>query len=232
MSKLVLLRHGQSQWNLENRFTGWWDVELSDQGEKEALQAGAHLAREGLLPEVSHTSVLTRALRTNALALGEAGRLWIPTRHHWRLNERHYGGLTGLNKEETRKKYGDEQFLAWRRSYATPPPPLDSGSKYDVSRDERYADLDPTVIPQTECLADVVVRLLPYWHDALVPDLTRFGVVLVTAHGNSLRALIKHLEGISDKEIVGLELPTGVPMVYDLDSSFRPSGPRRALGNG
>jgi len=228
----VLLRHGQSQWNLENRFTGWWDVELSEQGVEEAIHAGRLLAGAGLAPTVSHTSVLTRAARTNQLALSSLGRSWIPVRSHWRLNERHYGGLTGLDKAETQDKYGKDQVMAWRRSYATPPPPLPDDSPYAVAADERYGHLPPDVVPTTECLADVVVRLLPYWYDAIGPDLLAGQVVLVTAHGNSLRALIKQLEGISDEDIPALELPTGVPMVYELDSSLHPLGPRRALGDG
>jgi 2,3-bisphosphoglycerate-dependent phosphoglycerate mutase len=235
MATLVLLRHGQSSWNLENRFTGWWDVDLSAAGEKEARRAGALLGEAGLLPDVAHTSVLTRAIRTQLLALEEIERLWIPGRNHWRLNERHYGGLTGLDKDETKARYGDEQFRAWRRSYDVPPPPLTAGSQYDVRADPRYAELDPDVVPATECLADVVRRLLPYWYDQIVPDLrqaaSRRRVVLVTAHGNSLRALIKHLEGIADEDIPNLELPTGVPLIYELDDRLRPTGPRRALGD-
>jgi len=225
----VLLRHGQSQWNLENRFTGWWDVELSELGVTEAVNSGHLLAEAGLAPTVAHTSVLTRAARTNQLSLQALGRAWIPVKTHWRLNERHYGGLTGLNKAETAEQYGKEQVMAWRRSYATPPPPLAADSPYSVASDERYAHLPPDVVPATECLADVVVRLLPYWYDAIGPDLLRGEQVLVTAHGNSLRALIKQLEGISDEDIPALELPTGVPMVYELDARLRPVGPRQAL---
>ncbi len=230
MATLVLLRHGQSRWNLENRFTGWWDVGLSEEGEKEARRAGTLLAEEALVPDVAHTSVLTRAIRTQVLVLEELDRLWIPVRAHWRLNERHYGGLTGLDKAEMRRQFGDEQVQAWRRSYDVPPPPLAADSPYGVRDDPRYAGLDPDVVPDTECLADVVQRLLPYWYDYIVADLRTADVVLVTAHGNSLRALIKHLEAISDEDITGLEVPTGVPIVYDLDRRFRPTGPRRALG--
>jgi 2,3-bisphosphoglycerate-dependent phosphoglycerate mutase len=229
---LVLLRHGQSTWNQENRFTGWWDVDLSAQGEKEARQAGTLLAAAGIAVDSAHTSVLTRAIRTLHLTLEELGRLWVPVTRHWRLNERHYGALTGLDKAETRQRFGDEQFLAWRRSYATPPPPLEPGSPYDLAADPRYAMLAPDLVPATECLADVVVRLLPYWYDAIVPDLRAGKVVLVAAHGNSLRALIKHLEGIDDDAIPGLELPTGVPILYDIDDRMRPLGPRRTLDAG
>ena len=225
MPTLVLLRHGQSTWNLENRFTGWYDCDLSEEGEKEARAAGALLADEGVAVEVAHTSVLTRAIRTLDLALEEMGRLWVPVYRHWRLNERHYGGLTGLDKAETRERYGHEQFMLWRRSYATPPPPIDPTSPWNPAGDPRYAALAPDVIPATECLADVVARLLPYWHDAIVPDLRAGRLVLVSAHGNSIRALVKHLDGIGDDEITGLEIPTGVPIVYQLDDEFRPAVP-------
>jgi 2,3-bisphosphoglycerate-dependent phosphoglycerate mutase len=222
---LVLVRHGQSAWNLENRFTGWFDVDLSDRGQKEARSAGSHLAEEGIAVDVAHTSVLTRAIRTLELAAAEMGRSWVPVRRHWRLNERHYGGLTGLNKDETRALHGEEQFLAWRRSYDTPPPPLDPASPYDIHGDPRYADLPEELIPATECLKDVVIRMLPYWYDGIVPDLRAGKVVLVVAHGNSLRALIKHLDGISDAGITALEIPTGVPIVYELDDRLRPTRP-------
>jgi 2,3-bisphosphoglycerate-dependent phosphoglycerate mutase len=223
MSTLVLLRHGQSTWNLANRFTGWYDCDLSGDGEKEARAAGTRLAAAQVRVTVAHTSVQTRAIRTLHLALEEMDRLWIPVRRHWRLNERHYGGLTGLDKAETREKYGDEQFLLWRRSYATPPPPIDPGSAFNPASDPRYADLAPELIPATECLADVVARMLPYWYDAIVPDLRAGKVVLVAAHGNSLRALVKHLDGISDEKIPNLEIPTGVPIVYQLDADLRPT---------
>ena len=232
MATLVLLRHGQSRWNLENRFTGWWDVDLSPQGEAEAHQAGTLLAGAGVAIDVAHTSVLTRCIRTLDIALEELGRLWVPVARHWRLNERHYGGLTGLDKDEIKAQFGEEQFLAWRRSYDISPPPLEAGSPYDVSGDPRYARLPPEVMPATECLADVVVRLLPYWHDTIATDLLAGRVVLVCAHGNSLRALIKHLERISDADIPSLELPTGVPMLYELDGDLRPLGPRRHLNAG
>ena len=217
---LVLLRHGQSQWNLENRFTGWWDVGLSDAGKREAVYAGTLLAEAGLEIDEAHTSVLTRAIKTLHLALEEMGRLWVPVRRHWRLNERHYGALTGLDKAETKDRYGEEQFMAWRRSYATPPPPMPEGHEFDVRGDPRYAALPPDVVPATECLADVVVRMLPYWYDAIAPSLRSGRTVLVAAHGNSLRALIKHLESISDDDITELEIPTGVPLVYELDPAM------------
>jgi 2,3-bisphosphoglycerate-dependent phosphoglycerate mutase len=223
MPTLVLLRHGQSTWNLANRFTGWFDSDLSEAGEKEARSAGTRLATAGLDVDRAHTSLQTRAIRTLHLALEEMGRLWIPVSRHWRLNERHYGALTGLNKEETRQQYGDEQFRAWRRSYDTPPPPIDPDSPWNPARDARYAELAPELIPATECLADVVARMLPYWYDAIVPDLRAGRVVLVSAHGNSLRGLVKHLDGISDAEIPGLEIPTGVPIVYQLDDDLRPT---------
>jgi 2,3-bisphosphoglycerate-dependent phosphoglycerate mutase len=223
MSTLVLLRHGQSTWNLANRFTGWYDCDLSAQGEKEARAAGSRLAEAGVPVDVAHTSVQTRAIRTLHLALEEMGRLWVPVQRHWRLNERHYGGLTGLDKAETRARFGDDQFLLWRRSYATPPPPIDADSPWNPSKDPRYAELSPELVPATECLADVVVRMLPYWYDAIVPDLRRGKVVLVAAHGNSLRGLVKHLDGISDEDIPNLEIPTGIPIVYDLDGDLKPT---------
>ncbi len=222
MSTLLLVRHGQSLWNLENRFTGWWDVDLSATGEEEARQAGRLLADEGLLPDVAHTSVLTRAIRTLNIVQEETGRLWIPVYRHWRLNERHYGGLTGLDKAETRDRYGDEQFRLWRRSYDVPPPPTGPGQPLDVSADPRYV---PGVVPRTECLADVVVRMVPYWFDAIAPHLLGGKVVLVAAHGNSLRALIKHLDQMSGDEVAKLEIPTGVPIVYELDKALQPRQP-------
>lgn len=220
MGTLVLLRHGQSRWNLENRFTGWWDVDLSDLGEKEARSAGSLLAAEGVEVDEAHTSLLTRALKTLNLTLEEMGQLWVPVRRHWRLNERHYGALTGMDKAETKARYGEEQFLAWRRGYSTPPPPMPPGHPFDVRADRRYARWAPEVVPETECLADVVTRMLPYWYDSIVPALRAGRTVMVVAHGNSLRALIKHLEGISDEAITELEVPTGVPVVYQLDGSL------------
>ena len=222
MATLVLLRHGQRSWNLANRFTGWYDVDLSPQGEEEARAAGRLLREEGMAVEVAHTSVLLRAIRTLHLALEELGRLWIPVHRHWRLNERHYGDLTGLDKAETKERYGEAQFMAWRRSYDVPPPPIGAANRYNPNADDQYRELAPDVVPATECLKDVVVRMLPYWYDAIVPDLRAGRVTLVAAHGNSLRALIKHLDGISDEEIPGLEIPTGVPIVYELDDGMRP----------
>ncbi len=231
MPTLVLLRHGQSTWNLENRFTGWWDVGLSPQGETEARRAGTLLADAGIRPDVVHTSLLTRAIRTAELALAAAGRSWIPVRRHWRLNERHYGALTGLDKAATKAKYGEEQFLAWRRSFETPPPPMDPSSEHWVGNDARYAGLAPELVPATECLADVVVRLQPYWEDAVGPDLLAGRTAAVVAHGNSLRALVKHLDGISDADITDLEIPTGVPIVYRLDDRLA-AVDKRSLGDG
>jgi 2,3-bisphosphoglycerate-dependent phosphoglycerate mutase len=225
VSTLVLLRHGQSVWNLENRFTGWYDCDLSEQGVGEARAAGRLLASEGIDVDVAHTSVLVRAIRTLHLALDELHRLWVPVNRHWRLNERHYGNLTGLDKAQTRERYGDAQFTAWRRSYATPPPPIEAGNPWNPGADPRYFALAPDVVPLTECLADVVVRMLPYWYDAIVPDLRAGRVTLVAAHGNSIRALIKHLDGISDADIPSLEIPTGVPIVYQLDGDLRPVVP-------
>lgn len=223
MSKLVLIRHGESQWNRENRFTGWVDVDLTETGEAEARRAGERMQAAGIAPDVVHTSLQTRAIRTANLALDVLDRLWIPVRRSWRLNERHYGGLTGLDKAETAARHGEEQVHLWRRSYDIPPPPITDDNPSNPNFDQRYASLPPEVVPLTECLADVVVRLLPYWFDHLVPDLGAGRTVLVAAHGNSLRALVKHLQGISDEEIPGLNIPTGVPLVYDLDEAFRPA---------
>ncbi|MGH9055227.1 MAG: 2,3-diphosphoglycerate-dependent phosphoglycerate mutase [Acidimicrobiales bacterium] len=220
MSTLVLLRHGQSEWNLSNRFTGWWDVGLSPEGEKEARSAGALLSQDGVAVTEAHTSVLTRAVKTLDLALEEMGRLWVPVVRHWRLNERHYGALTGLDKAETKRRYGEERFVAWRRSYATRPPAMPPGHELDVRDDPRYAGLPADVIPDSECLADVVARMLPYWHDAIAPAILRGATVLVAAHGNSLRALVKHLEAISDDDITEVEIPTGVPIVYELNGAL------------
>jgi 2,3-bisphosphoglycerate-dependent phosphoglycerate mutase len=226
MPELVLLRHGQSRWNAENLFTGWNDVDLTDEGEAEATEAGRLLAAEqGLDLRVLHTSVLTRAIRTAELSLAAAGRTWLPVRRHWRLNERHYGALQGLNKKETADRHGAEQLKQWRRSYATPPPPVAPGSAHDPAGDPRYRDVPAYVLPATECLADVVARVLPYWEDAIVPDLLaegpRGGAVLVVAHGNSLRALRKHIDDIGDDEITELEIPTGIPYRYQLDDDLR-----------
>ena len=221
MPQLVLLRHGQSLWNAENLFTGWYDVDLTERGEEEARAAGRLLASEpGLDLRVVHTSLLTRAIRTAHLTLETAGRAWLPARRHWRLNERHYGALQGLDKKETAARHGDAQVKEWRRSYATPPPPVERGDAHDPAGDPRYRDVPADVLPLTECLADVVARAVPYWADAIVPDLLaegpRGGTVLVVAHGNSLRALRKHIEGIGDDAIVDLEIPTGIPYRYVL----------------
>ena len=218
MPRLILVRHGQSQWNLENRFTGWWDVDLTAKGEEEARAAGALLKAKGILPTVAFTSFQTRAIKTLHLALEAAGRLWIPETKDWRLNERHYGGLTGLDKAETAAKHGDEQVKIWRRSFDTPPPVLEDGSEFDLKADDRYAGI---AIPSTESLKDTIARVLPYYETAIVPALKAGEVVLVAAHGNSLRALVKHLSGISDTEITGLEIPTGQPIVYDMDENLQ-----------
>jgi 2,3-bisphosphoglycerate-dependent phosphoglycerate mutase len=220
---LILLRHGESEWNKENLFTGWVDVPLSEKGRAEAARGGELLAEHGLLPDVLHTSVLKRAIATAELALAAADRQWIPVRRSWRLNERHYGALQGKDKAQTLAEYGEEQFMIWRRSYATPPPPIQPGSEYSQDDDPRYAFLPPEARPATECLADVVVRMLPYWYDQIVPDLREGSNVLVAAHGNSLRALVKHLDGMGDDEVVGLNIPTGVPLRYDLDADLRPT---------
>ena len=218
MPRLILVRHGQSQWNLENRFTGWWDVDLTAKGEEEARAAGALLRAKGILPTVAFTSFQTRAIKTLHLALEAAGRLWIPETKDWRLNERHYGGLTGLDKAETAAKHGDEQVKIWRRSFDTPPPVLEDGSEFDLKADPRYAGIP---IPSTESLKDTIARVLPYYEAAIAPALKAGEVVLVAAHGNSLRALVKHLSGISDAEITGLEIPTGQPIVYELDDNLQ-----------
>jgi 2,3-bisphosphoglycerate-dependent phosphoglycerate mutase len=223
---LVLLRHGESDWNAKNLFTGWVDVELSAKGREEARRGGELLLETGLLPDVVHTSVLRRAIRTAELALDACDRLWIPVRRHWRLNERHYGALQGKNKAQIREEFGEEQFMVWRRSYDTPPPPIEDGSEWSQSGDPRYTSLAPELVPRTECLKDVVERMLPYWYDAIVPDLRSGATVLVAAHGNSLRALVKHLDGISDADIPGLNIPTGIPLRYDLDpATLTPTNP-------
>jgi 2,3-bisphosphoglycerate-dependent phosphoglycerate mutase len=218
---LVLLRHGESDWNAKNLFTGWVDVGLSGKGEVEARRGGELLRDARLLPDVVHTSLLRRAIQTAEIALGAADRSWIPVRRSWRLNERHYGALQGKNKAQVREQYGDEQFMTWRRSYDVPPPPLADDDEWSQAGDPRYGNLFE-VLPRTECLADVVTRMLPYWYDALVPDLLAGRTVLVAAHGNSLRALVKHLDGMSDPDVVGLNIPTGVPLRYDLDETLRP----------
>ena len=219
MPTLILVRHGQSQWNLENRFTGWWDVDLTEKGVAEATAAGALLAEKGLLPTRAFTSLQTRAIKTLHLALEACHRLWIPEVKDWRLNERHYGGLTGLDKQETRDKHGDEQVHIWRRSFDVPPPPLDAGSEFDLSTDTRYAGID---VPTAESLKLTIERVLPYWESEILPVLASGETVIVSAHGNSLRALVKHLSNISDDEITGLEIPTGQPIVYQFDDAMVP----------
>ena len=216
--RLVLLRHGQSAWNLENRFTGWWDVPVTNQGAAEARAAGAALAAAGYDFDLVFTSVLTRAIQTADLALEAMGRLWLPMVKDWRLNERHYGGLTGLNKAETAELHGEEQVRVWRRSFDVPPPPEAADSPYALAHDRRYAGI---AVPATESLKDTIARVLPYWESAIVPELRAGKRLLVVAHGNSLRALVKHLSGISDADIAGLEIPTGRPLVYDLDAELR-----------
>jgi 2,3-bisphosphoglycerate-dependent phosphoglycerate mutase len=217
MHQLVLLRHGQSAWNLENRFTGWWDVNLTPQGEEEAKQAGLLLADKGFDFDLCFTSVQTRAIKTLNIALEAMGRLWLPVEKNWRLNERHYGGLTGLDKAETAAEYGDAQVKIWRRSFDTPPPPMAPGSEFDLSGDRRYAGI---AIPTQESLKDTIARVLPYWEERIAPALRDGQRVLISAHGNSLRALVKHLSGISDDAIVALEIPTGQPIVYELDADL------------
>ncbi|KRE44088.1 phosphoglyceromutase [Knoellia sp. Soil729] len=223
---LILLRHGHSEWNAKNLFTGWVDVDLNDQGREEAVNGGRLLKERGVLPTVVHTSVLRRAITTANLALDAADRHWIPVRRDWRLNERHYGALQGLDKAATREKYGDEQFMLWRRSFDTPPPPIEVGSEFDQSDDPRYAGID---VPRTECLKDVIERFMPYWDGAIRDDLSAGETVLVVAHGNSLRGLVKHLDGISDEDIAALNIPTGQPLVYELGDDFMPTKPGEYL---
>ena len=225
MPSLILVRHGQSQWNLENRFTGWWDVDLTEKGEAEARAAGRLLAEKRLLPTVAFTSLQTRAIRTLHLALENCGRVWIPETKDWRLNERHYGGLTGLDKAETAAKHGDEQVKIWRRSFDTPPPPLAADSEFSLAQDARYAGID---VPVAESLKDTIARVLPYYESAILPALKAGETVIVSAHGNSLRALVKHLSQISDADILELEIPTGQPIVYDFDAAGQP-GERQYL---
>jgi 2,3-bisphosphoglycerate-dependent phosphoglycerate mutase len=222
MYKIVLLRHGESTWNKENRFTGWTDVDLSEAGREEAKQAGELLRREGYVFDVAYTSVLKRAIRTLWIVLDELDQMWIPVYRHWRLNERHYGALQGLNKAETAAKHGDEQTKIWRRSYDIPPPALTPDDPRYPGVDPRYAKLSPAELPLTECLKDTVERFLPYWHETIAPAVKRGERVLVTAHGNSLRALVKYLDGISDEAIVELNIPTGIPLVYELDDQLKP----------
>ena len=222
MHKLVLIRHGESTWNLENRFTGWTDVDLTETGVEQAKQAGRLLKAEGYDFDVAYTSVLKRATRTLWHTLDELDRTWLPVVHSWRLNERHYGGLQGLNKGETAKKYGDEQVLVWRRSYDTPPPVLEANDPRSERGDIRYAKLQPEQIPLTECLKDTVARVLPFWNESMAPAMRAGRRVLVSAHGNSMRALVKYLDGISDRDIVSLNIPNGIPLVYELDDDLKP----------
>lgn len=222
MIKLVLLRHGQSVWNRDNRFTGWHDVDLTEQGRAEALRAGRQLAEQGYRFDIAYTSVLKRAIRTLWIALDEMDLMWIPVHRDWRLNERHYGALQGLNKAQTAERYGDEQVLVWRRSYDTPPPALAADDERHPGRDPRYAALEPSELPLAECLKDTVARFLPYWHQSIAPQIRSGKRVLIAAHGNSLRALVKYLDNVSAEDIVGLNIPTGMPLVYELDDDLKP----------
>ncbi len=222
MHKLVLLRHGQSQWNLDNRFTGWHDVDLTDQGCAEAKAAGRVLKENGFVFDQAHTSLLKRAIRTLWIALDELDQMWLPVRRDWRLNERHYGALQGLNKSETAEKHGEEQVLIWRRSYDIPPPALEKSDERWPGHDARYADLTEAQLPLTECLADTVDRFLPYWHETIVPEIKAGKRVIIAAHGNSLRALVKYLDDVSDEAILKLNIPTGMPLVYELDEDLKP----------
>ena len=219
MPKLILVRHGQSEWNLANRFTGWWDVDLTEKGVTEAKEAGQLMEAKGVEPTYAFTSFQTRAIKTLSLALEECNRLWIPVVKDWQLNERHYGGLTGLNKQEMRDLHGDEQVHIWRRSFDVPPPEMEAGSEFDLSADPRYAGVD---VPRSESLKLTIERVLPYWEEAIVPVLASGETVIISAHGNSLRALVKHLSNISDDEITGLEIPTGQPIIYDFDENMVP----------
>ena len=220
-TQLILLRHGESEWNAKNLFTGWVDVNLSEKGRAEAKRGGELLKERGLLPNIVHTSLLRRAINTSQIALDECDRSWIPVHRSWRLNERHYGALQGKDKAQTLAAYGEEQFMLWRRSFDVPPPPIEDNDEFSQAHDLRYADLGDA-LPKSECLKDVVVRMLPYWFDAIIPDLTAHKTVLVTAHGNSLRALVKHLDGISDADIAGLNIPTGIPLLYELNDDVTP----------
>jgi 2,3-bisphosphoglycerate-dependent phosphoglycerate mutase len=220
--RLILLRHGHSDWNAKNLFTGWVDVDLNEQGVEEAHRGGELLRERDLLPDVLHTSVLRRAIRTAEISLAVADRSWIDVRRSWRLNERHYGALQGKDKKQTLAEFGEEQFMLWRRSYDTPPPPIERESEFDQSADPRYAALPSELLPSSECLKDVLERALPYWYDAIVPDLRQGATVLVVAHGNSLRALVKHLDQLDEETVVALNIPTGIPLYYELDDDFRP----------
>jgi len=219
--KLILLRHGESAWNEKNLFTGWVDVRLTQKGEEEAVRAGELFKEHNLLPELLHTSLLRRAINTAEIALNESERHWIPVRRSWKLNERHYGALQGKDKKATLAEYGNEQFQLWRRSFDVPPPPIEDGNEFSQVNDPRYQELG-NLIPKTECLKDVVQRLIPYWEQEIIPDLKSGKVTLVTAHGNSLRALVKHLDGISDQDIAALNIPTGIPLLYELTDDFKP----------
>ena len=218
---LILLRHGESDWNAKNLFTGWVDVPLTDKGRAEAVSGGEQLVEAGLLPDVVHTSLLRRAITTAHLALDVAERHWIPVRRCWRLNERHYGALQGKDKKQTLAEYGEEQFMTWRRSFDIPPPPIDDDDQWSQAGDARYADLGAEM-PRTECLKDVIERMLPWWDSSIVPDLTGGATVLIAAHGNSIRTIVKHLDGISDEAVAGLNIPTGMPLVYQLDDEMHP----------
>jgi 2,3-bisphosphoglycerate-dependent phosphoglycerate mutase len=222
MSTLILIRHGESEWNDKGLFTGWVDVRLSERGRTEAARAGQQLTDAELRPDVVHTSVLSRAIETANIALEVADLGWLPVRRSWRLNERHYGALQGKDKAQTRQQYGDEQFMIWRRSYDVPPPPLPDDDPLSQAADPRYALLPEELLPRTECLRDVLLRMLPYWYDSIIGDLAAGRTTLVVAHGNSIRALVKHLDGISDAEIADLNIPTGMPLVYEMDHRFRP----------
>lgn len=224
MYKVVLLRHGESTWNKENRFTGWTDVDLSEQGRVEAKTAGETLRKEGLTFDLAFTSVLKRAIRTLWAVLDELDRMWIPIEHSWRLNERHYGALQGLNKAETAAKFGEDQVKIWRRSYDIPPPELDVTDERFPGHDVRYRDLSATELPRTECLKDTVARMLPYWHESIAPAILAGRSVIIAAHGNSLRALVKYLDNVPEAEIVELNIPTGIPLVYELDAELKPIG--------
>lgn len=222
MKKLVLLRHGESVWNKENRFTGWTDVDLSEKGMAEARKAGEVLKKEGFVFDIAYTSVLKRAIRTLWMTLDAMDLMWIPVYNSWRLNERHYGSLQGLNKAEMAAKFGEDQVLIWRRSYDVPPPPLEKNDQRSPAKDPRYKDLSPRDVPLTECLKDTVARFLPYWHETIAPAVKSGKRVIIAAHGNSLRALVKYLDNVSDKDIVGLNIPTGLPLVYELDDNLKP----------
>lgn len=223
-SQLILLRHGESAWNAKNLFTGWVDVDLNEKGVDEAKRGGELLAENGLLPDVLHSSVLLRAIRTSQLALDACGRQWIPVKRSWRLNERHYGALQGKDKAATLAEFGEAQFMTWRRSYDVPPPPIEDDNEFANVDDPRYAGLPNEARPRTECLKDVLARALPYWYDQIVPDLSVGKVVLIAAHGNSLRAIVKHLDQMSDEAVIGLNIPTGIPLLYQLDDDLLPTG--------